>query len=564
MTMFMTRCTADRKSYRAARCLPGADAPFSAVSPSLCHARFHALALMAGCATKSEEPSMRQRASLAGWLVMSVLFGACADSDEPTGPADAAVTSGQTRDGGVSRMDAAVGPTTLLDAGLRDGGATDGRVQDMRKFNYDADAQSPFDALPELETDRFSGELEGAGYRIEVPRSWNGILVMYAHGYVGTVEALRVTTPSIRRHLIEKGYAWAASSYTRNYYDVRAGLEDTNKLALAFDKITKDNGRPLTPTKRYIIGHSMGGHISGAAVEREAEETAKNKVKYQAALPMCGVMGDTELFNYFTAYQVAAQQLAGMPVSNPPPADYAATRAAVQAALFSTFATVTTPAGDKLKAIVKNLTGGARPVFELGFANTALQTVVWNAFGGDGTINGILTRSVTDTRNVEYQLDDDPAQNAEERAFTMQAYKAAPEADANPLRSDGVRWIPVVNGEISVPVLSLHTLGDMYVPFSMQQIYRKRAVAKGNGERLVQRAIRGVSHCEFTYAEQTQAFDALATWEQNGTKPEGDDVLDRATVSSPQYGCKFSTVPAAPDLPTLTTTRAAVACPAAP
>ena len=29
-------------------------------------------------------------------------------------------------------------------------------------------------------------------------------------------------------------------------------------------------------------------------------------------VPMCGVLGDIELFNYFAGYQVAAQQLAGV------------------------------------------------------------------------------------------------------------------------------------------------------------------------------------------------------------------------------------------------------------
>lgn len=34
-------------------------------------------------------------------------------------------------------------------------------------------------------------------------------------------------------------------------------------------------------------------------------------------------------------------------------------------------------------------------------------------------------------------------------------------------------------------VVSIHTLGDMYVPFSMEQIYQKRVAAKGNSSWLV-------------------------------------------------------------------------------
>jgi hypothetical protein len=112
--------------------------------------------------------------------------------------------------------------------------------------------------------------------------------------------------------------------------------------------------------------------------------------------------------------------------------------------------------------------------------------------------------------------------------------------DANRLRSDGLRWVPKTNAIISVPVVTIHTLGDMYVPFSMEQIYKRRADKMGTSNFLVQRAIRGVSHCDFTFTEQAAAFDAMTTWEQKGVKPAGDDVLTPATVADPKYGCKFT------------------------
>lgn len=43
----------------------------------------------------------------------------------------------------------------------------------------------PFDALPGTSTRRLFGVHKGAGYRIEVPDSWNGSLVLYAHGFRG-------------------------------------------------------------------------------------------------------------------------------------------------------------------------------------------------------------------------------------------------------------------------------------------------------------------------------------------------------------------------------------------
>ncbi len=185
---------------------------------------------------------------------------------------------------------------------------------DPSATTFTAMAADPADTVDNSTTSRWAGVLGGAAYRVEVPANWNGKLVMYAHGYAGTGNALGVNNPSIRRYLIQNGYAWAASSYSKNYYDVRVGVEDTNALALEFNKIAAAAGRTLAaPSKIFITGHSMGGHITAAAIEDEAYATANHKVKYNGAVPMCGVVGDTELFDYFAAAQVTAQALAGVP-----------------------------------------------------------------------------------------------------------------------------------------------------------------------------------------------------------------------------------------------------------
>ncbi len=414
-------------------------------------------------------------------------------------------------------------------------------------------------------TDRWTGVLNGAGYRIEVPKTgWNGKLVMYAHGYVGETPGLVVNNPPIRRYLIDNGYAWAASSYSKNFYDVRAGVEDTNALALNFTKIAAEKGRTLTaPSRTYITGHSMGGHITAAAIEDETYNTAINKIRYNGAVPMCGVTGDTELFDYFAGYQLAAQALAGQAAY--PFSKFADIAAAVKAALFTTFTTAPTAQGLKLSEVVKNLTGGERPVFTQGFANSGLQSVVWGTFGRDGTVNGILNKSSVDTNRFVYQLDNNPALTAEETALNAAIQKVSAAPDANRLRTDGLRWIPKVNGEFKIPVVTIHTLGDMYVPFSMEQIYRARANAEGNGAWLVQRAIRAPSHCDFTIAEQAEAFNAMVTWEQTGVKPAGDDVTTPATVASPTYGCTFTrNTGGVDDSATTVNTRTAIAPALAP
>ena len=205
---------------------------------------------------------------------------------------------------------------------------------------------------------------------------------------------------------------------------------------------------------------------------------------------------------------------------------------------------VTTAKGAQFASVVKNLTGGERPLFAQGFEYGGSFRFAYGGFGGDGTINGVLTQSTLDTTALRYTIDGDAAAS---RALNNAAQKLTAAADANRQRRDGLRWIPAVNGAFKVPVLSMHTLGDMYVPFAMQQSYAQRAAKQGSLAFLVQRAQRGAAHCDFTVAEQAESFDALVKWEQGGAKPAGDDVLTAAVVAAPSYGCAFTNNATGPD-----------------
>ncbi|WP_225984483.1 alpha/beta hydrolase family protein [Noviherbaspirillum aerium] len=418
----------------------------------------------------------------------------------------------------------------------------DTRLQDSLVFTLDQ-STLPFGPLAgaAVETDRWAGVLNGSGYRIEVPRNWNGRLVMYAHGYEGLDPGLKVSDIPIRRHLIENGYAWAASTFSKNGYDVRAGVEDTNALALAFTTIAAQNNRALpAPSRIYIVGASMGGHVAAAAVERETQATARNKVAYNGVVSMCGVVGDTELFNYANAYQLAAQYIAGQPAASFPVTDFDSKEDDIKKELWLLYPSILTDKGRQLRSAFINLTGGPRPVAEDSFKLKPLQEGVWRRFGDNGTLEGVLNKNVVDTRGFVYQLDDDPAQSAAEQAMNASILRVTPAPDANPLRADGLRWVPKVNGQFSVPVVTIHGLGDLFVPFSMQQIYKRRAQTNGSDQWLVQRAIRAPGHCDFTNAEQVEAFQAMVNWEQTGVKPAGDDVLTPAVVANPAYGCTFT------------------------
>ena len=102
---------------------------------------------------------------------------------------------------------------------------------------------------------------------------------------------------------------------------------------------------------------------------------------------------------------------------------------------------------------------------------------------------------------------------------------------------------PAVLGRPRVPVLSLHGLGDLFVPFSMEQQYARRVAANGRSGLFVSRAIRSVGHCDFTPAELQRGFSDLVRWVHTGHRPAGDAILDAAMVAEPTFGCRFTDGP---------------------
>lgn len=378
----------------------------------------------------------------------------------------------------------------------------------------------------------------GAGYRVEVPDNWNGSLVMWAHGFRdgGGLE-LTVDNHPLREYLIPNGYAWAASSYSANDYSVASGVQDTHALAKFF------NGLVGKPDRTYITGASMGGHVTAVSIEQYP-------TAYDGALPVCGVLGDFELFDYFLDFNVVAQQLgtgsSAFPVD---PLPYLfGTVPAIKANLEAFpggWPVVLNGAGEDLKSLTELRSGGERPNFDEAwfFWNTFpdFQTGPGNFLFDLGATDGSFIGSpgnVVDNTDAVYQFDTDPALSAGEQALNDAVVRVAHDPQGrNPA---GLSQVPAILGDPSVPVLTLHNLGDLFVPFHNEIVYAQEVSDNGKSDMLVQRAIRGVNHCGFTGTELATAFAELVAWVEFGIKPLGDVVLDPSAVADPDYGCTFT------------------------
>ncbi|MGF1596663.1 MAG: hypothetical protein ACFCVK_06985 [Acidimicrobiales bacterium] len=435
-------------------------------------------------------------------------------------------------------------PVAADDARSRRG--DDGRLTDPTttpSIVYEVDESTlPFEPLDGHEDSRREwGVLAGAGYRIEIPAEWNGDLVLWAHGFRGTETRLYFQEEEVpfREWLLDNGYAWAASTYSKNDYNVGTAVTDTRVLAWKFGRVA-DRRPDLT----FIAGASMGGHVAAASIERHPRA-------YDGALPVCGVVGDFELFDFFLDFNVTAQQLAlgrsGFPVGP----DYATTTApeikdALEAAP-GTWPLLLNERGRAFKQLVELRTGGDRPNFDEAW-------IFWNSFPefgsgipgnflfdlgtGDGTV-GERDKVAVDNTDVFYETDLVPGpSNDLEIDLNADVARVAKErlSRVNTPASPS----PHLTGRIRVPVLTMHNLGDLFVPFHMETTYAETVAARGNADLLVQRAIRGVGHCDFTTAEYERAMTDLVAWVEDGVKPEGDAVSDPAAVAADDFGCRFT------------------------
>ncbi|MDJ0760517.1 MAG: hypothetical protein QNJ19_14075 [Woeseiaceae bacterium] len=441
----------------------------------------------------------------------------------------------------------------------------DSAPQDSRVFPLGD--SGVFEPTPLTETLREGVDSKGAIYRYEVPHNWNGDLVMYAHGFRGcfrsdgTLVPLTVENPPLRAYYLANGYAWAASSYSKNCYDVKDGVESTNRLVRIF---SKEVGKP---NRTLITGFSMGGHVTGAAIEmfpnvrcpdgrrgyicrRFAHILGKlsGGVAYDGAAPRCGVMGDVEQFNYLSDFALAAAALAAevnplVQQEFPPPPDYYINKLPlIIGTLFAGdgagYPFVLTEQGEKLKGLTREITGGDRPLFNEAFP--LFQELLYGFSGADPTLDGVLPGILYDNRNRVYQFDADPVLTPAEESLNESIIRVKGNPRVNRKRFLRLQRIPEIRGRIAIPVLSVHTLGDLFVPFASEQIYAREVQSHGRSELLVSRATRAIGHCEFSSEELIQTFDDLVNWVNNGVRPAGDDILDPEKVSDTFYGCQFT------------------------
>src|ERR1700704_1281474 len=133
----------------------------------------------------------------------------------------------------------------------------------------------------------------GAYLLAAIPNSWNGHLVVFAHGGPAVLPPTANTSKSDLAkysYAVKRGFGWVASSYRREGYGVGMAGEGHDNAPRFFVERT---GKPRHP---YLHGASYGGLVGAKLVETLARN-ADGSLNFDGAIFNSGAVGGATL-NY--------------------------------------------------------------------------------------------------------------------------------------------------------------------------------------------------------------------------------------------------------------------------
>lgn len=365
---------------------------------------------------------------------------------------------------------------------------------------------------------------DGATYIIQVPSNWNGTLMLYSHGYIipgGGNPAYDVGDAVIGNYLLGNGFALGGSSYASSGWAIKEAIPDQISVLDTFNQLV---GKP----KRTIAwGTSMGGMVTAALVQRHPE-------RFDGALPMCGIVGGgvgwwnlfLDIGASFNTFFGAGSglQVIGItdPLSNLTLAQDLITNAQNTAAGQARIALVAA-----LGDVPGWLDPGYPPPPPTDYADREINQFVWlyevdflfefylrGELEGRTHGNASWDDKIDFKKELERSVDYDEVEALYQEAglsldADLETLSAAPRFKADPKAVDYLKDNIIFNGDLKLPVLSLHTKGDGLV-FNQNESAYHDAVRDAKKDKYLRQAwVDRAGHCAFTDGEVIVALQAL-------------------------------------------------------
>src|ERR1017187_1984350 len=319
--------------------------------------------------------------------------------------------------------------------------------------------------------------------------------------------------------MLAHGYALAGSSYASTGWAIASGLPDQISTLNTFDR---SYGQPRTTV---AWGHSLGGIITAGLLQDYPS-------RFDAALPMCGVLSggvatwNTALDGAFAFATLIDPSIQVTGITNP-----TANLQNAEAAVAKAQQTAAGRARLALVAALADTPGWFTPLSaEPAATDYAAQEASQYLWFTQVTFPFIFAfRADLEAKaggnpswNTGVNYVSDLAKSADVREVKA-LYRSAGLSLGRDVRTlngskrisadpSAVAWLTrniVFNGDISVPVLTMHTTGDGLVVPENEQAYRAVVDRAGHGALLRQIFVARAGHCAFTPAETITAVQTL-------------------------------------------------------
>ncbi len=323
------------------------------------------------------------------------------------------------------------------------------------------------------------------------PANWNGVLILYAHGYVSEFEPLALPDEA-QLYLplfTSMGYAFATTSYSKNGLAIQTGIDDMVDLRKRF---IKEFG---TPSQIYLTGGSEGGVITTLAIERYPK-------LFSGGLSLCGPTGDFQRqLNYFGDFRVLFDYFF--------PGVLPGNVTEIPAELVANWQTVYVPR--ILQALAAN------PIATLKLLNVSgASYVAGNPISIGTTVIGLLRYDVFALPDAAEELKGMPYDNisrvysgtgspAEDLALNQMVQRVS--GDKKALMT--IAKMYETSGAISLPIVQPHTTGDPTIPIWHLPLYAQKTVLQGTSNLFTPIPINRYGHCTFTEFEIVSSFAFL-------------------------------------------------------
>jgi hypothetical protein len=336
------------------------------------------------------------------------------------------------------------------------------------------------------------GLLDGAAYRIDIPKDWNHSLVVFYHGYARSPVTFHIAEELKPEQMpfLERHYAIVQSAYSEPGWALEQAYPETDVLRRYFVK------KYGVPASTYVVGRSMGGDLVAITLEL-------NPKPYLGGLDLCGSVGPTyqsfdRRFDLRAAFDVYFPGV--MPPLVPVPKNFGDTlqdREHVLAAL---------KANPTNAALMRNLAGLHTD------RDLANDIPYWTFDIGD--MQRRSGGNPFDNRNFVYS-----GTNPDSSATDFALNEAVKRYAANPHAKDYLLRHYTPSGRLGRPMVALHTIYDPVVQLGQVSMYDNEVQAAGAGEDLVQQVVDREGHCNFTQKEVGDAFDEVVRWTHGGARP---------------------------------------------